>query len=196
MQTPEVRRDLSKYRVTNYSPGRNRLVQVLWYFVNALIFNSQWFPFSGMKVALLRCFGSQVGKGVVIKPLVRIKFPWRLSIGDHSWIGESVWIDNLANVEIGSHCCISQGAYLCTGSHDHRSDSFDLVTRPIIIGDGVWLCANTTLLGGVRVEQGTTIGAGAVLSRKSSESSRPIAHRPTSFQSGIEHHGSHESEPL
>jgi putative colanic acid biosynthesis acetyltransferase WcaF len=171
MEANEVRRDLSKYRVTNYTPGRNRLVQVLWYVVNALIFNSQWFPFSGIKVFLLRCFGSHVGRGVVIKPLVRIKFPWRLSIGDHSWIGESVWIDNLAHVEIGSHCCISQGAYLCTGSHDHRSVSFDLITRPIVISDQVWLCANTTILCGARIEPGKTVAAGNVVTRKSVESS-------------------------
>jgi hypothetical protein len=82
-----------------------------------------------------------VGTGVVIKPHVRVKFPWKLYIGDHSWIGESVWIDNLAQVTIGSNCCISQGAYLCTGSHRWDRDTFDLVTKPIVIEDQCWVGA-------------------------------------------------------
>ncbi|MBL8813946.1 MAG: colanic acid biosynthesis acetyltransferase WcaF [Planctomycetaceae bacterium] len=161
MSTPEPKRDLSKYRVTGYHPGRGKLVQVLWYVTNALIFNSQWFPFSALKVLLLRLFGARIGRGVNIKPLVRIKLPWRLSVGDHSWIGESVWIDNLAEVRIGSNCCISQGAYLCTGSHDHRSESFDLQVRPITIEDGAWVCAKVVVLGGAVVAAHSVISAGS-----------------------------------
>jgi putative colanic acid biosynthesis acetyltransferase WcaF len=98
-----------------------------------------------------------IANGVVIKPCVRIKFPWKLQVGAHSWIGEDVWIDNLAPVRIGKNCCISQGAYLCTGSHHYRRVTFDLVTRPIVVADGAWLCAMT------RLGPGVTIGEAAVL---------------------------------
>ena len=102
-------------------------------------------PGSRLRIVILRIFGACIGSGVVIKPHVKVKFPWRLSIGANSWIGEGVWIDNLAEVKIGSNACISQGAYLCTGSHNWAVPTFDLVVRPIEIGDEVWICANTSV---------------------------------------------------
>ena len=102
------------------------------------LFENGLFPFNGLS-SLLRAFGAQIGRGVVIKPDVRIKFPWRLVVGKHTWIGQEAWIDNIAEVTIGSHVCISQGVYLCTGSHDHRKRAFDLIHKPIRVGDGAWL---------------------------------------------------------
>jgi putative colanic acid biosynthesis acetyltransferase WcaF len=99
---------------------------------------------------------------VDIKPGVRIKFPWRLKIGDHSWIGEDVWIDNLAEVSIGSHCCISQGAYLCTGSHDWTKSSFDLIIRSIHLGDRSWIAARCVVGPGVRAGEGSVLALGSV----------------------------------
>jgi len=82
-------------------------------------------------------FGAKVGKGVVIKPSVNIKFPWKLKIGDHSWIGEGVWIDNLSDVIIGGHVALSQGCLLLTGSHDHRRETFDFLSAPIVLEERV-----------------------------------------------------------
>lgn len=124
--------------------------------MEGLLFNS-WLPGSGWRVRILRWFGAKIGKGVVIKPYVRIKFPWKLRIGDHSWIGESVWIDNLAEVRIGSNCCISQGAYLCTGSHRWDRVTFDLEAKPIIIEDQCWVGAMATIAPGVRMKQGAVL---------------------------------------
>ena len=118
---------------------------------------------SGVKARLLRLFGARIGRGLVIKPHVRIKYPWRLAVGDHCWIGEGVWIDNLADVTLGSHVCLSQGAYLCTGSHDHRRRTFDLITRPIRVEDGAWVAARTTLLPGVTVGANALVAGGSVV---------------------------------
>lgn len=146
-----------------YDPGRGRLVRTLWYFVSLLFFESGWFPWSAAKRRLLRCFGARVGRGVVIKPQVRIKYPWRLTVDDHAWIGQEVWIDNLIDVAIGSHVCVSQRAYFCTGSHDHRRSTFDLITRPITIEPGAWVGAGAILLGGVTVEANAIAAAGSVV---------------------------------
>ena len=129
----------------------------LWHYVNAIVFKSGLLPVSGLKVALLRLFGARVGKGVIIKPYVNIKYPWRLSIGNHTWLGEGVWIDNVAAVSIGSNVCLSQGAILETGSHNYKSKTFDLVTGPITIEDGVWVGC------GAIVNQGLTVASHAVL---------------------------------
>ena len=169
--------DLSEYRNGNYSPGRGLLIQAAWYLVSLVVFQSGCFPTSILKRWLLRLFGAQIGRRVVIKPHVRIKFPWRLRVGDHCWIGESVWIDNLADVTIGDHVCISQGAYLCTGSHDHRRRTFDLITRPIIIDSGAWIGAKSIVLPGCSVGCNSLIAAGSVV-RQSLGANQIVAGNP------------------
>jgi putative colanic acid biosynthesis acetyltransferase WcaF len=158
--------DLSRYDNGWCSPGRGRFVRAVWYFVSLVVFESGWVPFVRPKRWLLRRFGAKIGKGLVIKPRVWIKYPWRLAIGDHCWIGQGVWIDNLADVRLGSHVCISQQAYLCTGSHDYRRPSFDLITRPIVVGGGAWLGARAMVLPGVRIGANAVIAAGCVVTRE------------------------------
>ena len=113
--------DLARYRVSGYSTGAGFLRRGLWYLINVVVFANPLFPFYGPKRLLLRLFGARIQRGVIIKPRVNIKYPWRLTVGENSWIGEGVWIDNLAEVVIGSNACISQGAYLLTGNHDYKS---------------------------------------------------------------------------
>ena len=106
---------LDLYDNSWYKPGGTALSRLLWYFANQLIFNHHLLPLNALKCLLLRLFGAKVGKGVVIKPAVNIKYPWRLEIGDFVWIGEGVWIDNLGMVKLGSHVCLSQGSLLLAG---------------------------------------------------------------------------------
>lgn len=136
-----IKTDLSTFDNHWYDPGRAKLTRFLWYYVNIIFFKSYWLPLSSLKINLLRLFGASVGRGVVIKPGVNIKYPWLLEIGDHSWIGEGVWIDNLVKVGIGPNCCLSQGAMLLTGSHDYKKSSFDLLTGEILLEEGVWIGA-------------------------------------------------------
>lgn len=147
--------DLETYTTGGYAPGRAKVVIALWLLVEAVLVAS-WIPGSRHRSAVLRLFGARIGRGVVIKPRVRVKYPWRLEVGDHSWIGEGVWVDNLADVRIGANACLSQGAYLCTASHDWSRSSFDLRTAPIVVEDGAWVGAR------VSIGPGVTIGEGAV----------------------------------
>lgn len=169
--------DLSLFDNSDYAPGRGILIRTLWYYCSLIFFESGWFPFYGAKIRLLRLFGARMGHGVVLKPHVRIKYPWRLTVGDHCWIGQDVWIDNLGDVEIGAHVCISQLVYLCTGSHDHRRRTFDLVTRPIRIENGAWIGARATLLQGVVVGANALVAGGSVVT-KSVEPAAIVAGNP------------------
>lgn len=162
--TPAVGVDLLHYNVGAYSPGAGLGRRVSWYVVNALLFDSWLLPWSRAKRALLRMFGAGVGDRVVIKPRVNIKHPWRLEVGNCSWIGEGVWIDNLVHVRIGSNACISQGAYLLTGNHDYRDPRFGLMTGEIHVGDGAWVGARAVVCPGVRLGQEAMLVAGSVLS--------------------------------
>ncbi len=160
-----MRTDLSKYDNSWYHPGAGRVKMVVWYLCNVLLLRSRWMPLSAPRRALLRLFGARIGRGVVIRPGVSVKYPWRLSVGDYTWIGEDVWIDNLGDVTIGSHCCISQGAMLLCGNHNYRSETFDLIVKPITIEDGAWVGAKSVVCPGVTVGDHGVLAVGSVASR-------------------------------
>lgn len=155
---------LSTYNNSWYHPGKNFFIRLLWFGTNALFFVGMLNGSSGLKVRLLRLFGARVGKGVVIKPGVNIKYPWNLSIGDYSWIGERVWIDSLVRVNIGSNCCVSQGAVLLNGNHNYSKSTFDLIVKEIILEDGVWIGAGAMVTGGVVCGSHSVLGILSVAS--------------------------------
>ena len=162
--------DLSKPDNSDYVKGRSAVVWALWYFLGSPIFYASWLPISSLKCALLRLFGANLGSNVYIKPRVRVKFPWYLSVGENTWIGEDVWIDNLAQVDIGANVCVSQGAYLCTGNHDWKSRNMKLFRQPITLQDGCWIGARATVC------PGTTVGYAAIVTVSSVVSHNVPAH--------------------
>lgn len=161
---PEI--DLSHYNKNGYYPGRSFAVRGLWYIVNGMFFQCPLATSYAVKRTLLRWFGAKVGRHVVIKPRVNIKYPWLLEIGDNSWIGEGVWIDNLAEVRIGKNVCISQGALLECGNHDYCSCTFDLLTGEITIEDGGWIGAKATVLAPCHIEEGAVVLSGSVATKQ------------------------------
>lgn len=154
--------DFSQYNNSWYYTGGNSIKRTAWYFINALFFINPLNPVSGIKVVLLRLFGARIGKGVVIKPSVNIKYPWNLSVGDYTWIGENVWIDNLVSVTIGSNVCISQGAMLLCGNHNYKKSTFDLMVGKIVLEDGCWVGAQATVCLGVTVHSHAVLGVASV----------------------------------
>lgn len=154
---------LDQFDNSGFIRGAPAWKEALWCMVRSALF-APWLPVpSRLKVMALRAFGARVGGGVVIRSRVHISFPWRLALGDHVWIGDEVAILSLAEVSIGSHSCISQRAYLCTGSHDFSRETFDLVTAPIIIGEGCWIGAQAFVGPGVSFGSGSRCLAGAVV---------------------------------
>jgi putative colanic acid biosynthesis acetyltransferase WcaF len=158
--------DLSTYNNSPFQPGGNAIKRVLWYYVNALFFKTSLIPFSGFKVFLLRSFGAKVGKSVTIKPCVNVKYPWNLTIGHHTWLGENVWIDSLVPVIIGNNVCISQGAVILTGSHNYKKTSFNLVTTNVVLEDGVWIGACAIVNAGVIAASHAVLTSGSVATKK------------------------------
>ena len=158
-----MKTELKKFNAKNYYHGKNVFIRGIWLLFNRFVLSSS-IPYpSAIKVFLLRCFGAKIGKAVVIKPRVHIKHPWHLTIKDYAWIGEGVWIDNLTYVLIGSNVCISQGAYLCTGNHDFKKNSFDLITRGIVLEDGVWIGAFSKVGPGVHAGEHSILTLGSTL---------------------------------
>ena|ERR1700676_4081581 len=155
--------DLSQFENSSYNPGRSWIVRAIWFFVGHPLLRSSVLPSSTFRRALLQLFGAQIGKGVVIKPGFRVKYPWFLRAGNHCWFGEDAWIDNLAMVTIGDHVCISQAAYLCTGNHDWADPTFKLVVQPIQIHHSAWVGARASVAPGSVIGEGAVVGLGAVV---------------------------------
>ena len=159
------RTDLSKYSNEWYKPGASSLKRLFWYFSNLLFLQSGLFPINSLKVFLLKLFGARIGKGVVIKPVVNIKYPWNLKIGDYCWIGEKVWIDNLAFVTIGDNVCLSQACMLLTGNHNYKKNTFDLMIGEIILEEGVWIGAHSIVSPGVNAFSHAVLAVNSVATK-------------------------------
>lgn len=159
---PYTRRSLAGFTGHGYDKGRGPGWQVAWLVVSGLVVTRWWCPAS-LRVRVLRAFGAEIADGVLIRHRVHIHWPWKLSVGADSWIGEDAWILNLEPVTIGSDVCISQGVLLCTGSHDRRSPTFEFDNAPIVVGDGAWVAARATVLRGVTVGADAVVGATALV---------------------------------
>jgi putative colanic acid biosynthesis acetyltransferase WcaF len=157
--------DLSAYNNSWYNPGRGPAVRAVWFFLGLPLLRSNLNPLSSLRRVLLRIFGAKIGQNVAIKPGVQVKYPWHLTIGANSWIGENVWIDNLCPVTIGTNACLSQGAYLCTGNHDWSDPAFGLIVKPITIGNGAWLGAKSLISPGVEIGECAIAAAGSVVTK-------------------------------
>jgi putative colanic acid biosynthesis acetyltransferase WcaF len=156
---------LSVFDNSWYQSGRSRACQAAWFFLGLPLLRCSLLPSSRLRVRLLRWFGAQMGTGVVIKPGVRVKYPWRLKVGNDCWLGEDCWIDNLAAVEIGHDVCVSQGAYLCTGNHDWSDPAFGLVTSAISLANGSWVGARALVAPGVTFGEHAIAAAGSVVTK-------------------------------
>lgn len=151
--------DLSQFHLPANFRGRSAFMVQLWWLVQSTLF--RWSPqfMYGWRRFLLRLFGAQIGERVIVRPSVRITYPWKLSIGENSWIGDHVELYTLGKIEIGSNVVISQRAYLCTGGHDHSRVTFDIYQNPIIIHDQVWIASDVFVMPGVTIGMGCVVGA-------------------------------------
>jgi len=157
--------DLAAFRNPSFRRGAGRIKEALWILVSFLVFRLWPFCSSQIKCEFLRAFGAKVGVRVVIKPQVKITFPWKLEIGNNVWLGEECWLLNLDKIVIGDNVCISQRAFLCTGSHNFTLPTFDLIVKPIKVEDGSWLGAGCWVGPGVKIGTHAVLTAGSVASK-------------------------------
>lgn len=155
---------LKDFTLAGYDKGRGVVWQALWFATQNLVFGAWWFP-RRWRPAILKAFGATVGSNVTIRHNVRVLWPWKLSVGSNTWIGEGAWLLNLEPITLGSDVCLSQDAFLCTGSHRHDSPDFRYDNGPITIEDGAWIATGALVLRGVTVGQGGFVGARAVVAR-------------------------------
>lgn len=155
--------DLSKPYVPPGYRGRSAIYVQFWWIVQAFLFNpSPQFMYAWRR-ALLRAFGAEIGKGVLIRPSARITYPWKVRIGNYSWIGDRVELYSLDTITIGDNAVVSQNSYICTGSHDHNQLNFPLTLAPVVIEDEAWVASGSFVKPGVTVGRGAIVGACSVV---------------------------------
>ena len=150
---------LDKFKLPASFRGRGPITVQLWWFVQATLF--AWSPQFAYKwrALLLRWFGAKIGKDVVIRPSVRVTYPWKLTIGDYAWVGDNAELYTLGRITIGNNAVVSQSSYLCTGSHDYQAEAFDIYALPIVIEDEAWVATDVFIAPGVTIGKGAVIGA-------------------------------------
>ena len=150
--------DLANYNNKGYYPG-NKVITILWFFFNVFVIKNNLNPFSSYRIFVLKLFGAKIGKKVIIRPSVKITYPWKLSIGNYSWIGDDVDLYTLGEIDIGNDVVISQRSYLCTGSHDYLKTDFPIYQKPIKICDQVWIATDVFIAPGITIGEGSVIGS-------------------------------------
>tara|TARA_R110002167_G_scaffold57808_3_gene163489 strand:- start:5904 stop:6464 length:561 start_codon:yes stop_codon:yes gene_type:complete len=154
----KYQRLLAFHQPANFRGKQGWYVQ-LWWLVQSLLFNGSPQFLYGWRRFLLRCFGARIGKNVIIRPSVRVTYPWKLTIGDNSWVGDQVELYTLGEISIGRNAVVSQRSYLCTGGHDYQKVAFDIFAKPIIVEDEAWIATDVFVAPGVTIGYGSVIGA-------------------------------------
>jgi putative colanic acid biosynthesis acetyltransferase WcaF len=151
--------DLREYDQSRFDRGRPGWYVLLWWLVQGIAFPLTLHPLNNLRCALLRLFGAKIGKGVVIRPTARFTYPWKVTIGAYSWIGDDVIFYSLDQIHIGEQCIVSQKSYLCTGSHDIQDPAFGFKTASITVGNGAWVATDCFIAPGVEIGANAVIGA-------------------------------------
>jgi putative colanic acid biosynthesis acetyltransferase WcaF len=159
MSDNTVFQDLSSFRLPEDFRGRSAWFVQFWWLIHWFLFRPSPQFLYGWRRFLLRLFGAKIGREVLVRSTASITYPWKVSIGDYSWIGDDVVLYSLGEIQIGRHTVVSQRSYLCTGSHDYTRPSFDIFARPIELGDQVWIAADVYISPGVCVGDGAVVGS-------------------------------------
>ena len=144
---------------------KNRSLRLLWQMVYVVFFKFTPPPLHIWRSFVLKLFGAKVGKGVHVYPRVKIWAPWNLELGDECGIGSGATLYSQAKIKIGKRAIVSQGTYLCTGTHDYTKMGHPLITSPITIGDHAWVAAEAFVHPGISIGDGCVVGARSVVTK-------------------------------
>lgn len=151
--------NLKNFEVPKDFRGKSKFIVQLWWIVEKTLF--AWSPqfLYGWRRYLLRLFGAKIGKGVLLRPTVKITYPWKVSIDDHTWVGEDCILYSLGNITIGAHVAIAHGVYFNTGLHDYSVETFNIKSKPVVIEDQSWITNDVYIAPGVTIGKGCVVGA-------------------------------------
>lgn len=151
--------NLTKFKVSKGFRGRSKFIVQLWWIVEKILFAMSPQFFYGWRRFLLRSFGAKIGKNVLIRSTAKFTYPWKVEIGDNSWIGEETIFYSLDEIKIGKNVAVAHGVYFNTGLHDYSKDNFTILSNKIIVEDECWITNDVYIAPGVSIGKGTVVGA-------------------------------------
>ena len=151
--------DLGSFELQNGFRGRSRIYVQFWWLIQSTLFGCSPQFMYRWRVFLLKSFGAKIGSNVLIRPSARVTYPWKVRIGDNSWIGDNVTVYSLSDITIGTDVVISQRSYICAATHDYSKTSFDMIGKKVTIEDQVWLATDVFVAPGINIGRGAVIGA-------------------------------------
>lgn len=154
--------DLSTHQLPPNFRGRPAWFVQIWWLAQSLLFHTSPQFMYGWRRFLLKLFGARIGSNVLVRPSVTVTYPWKLTVGDNSWIGDHVTLYTLGPIVIGHDAVVSQHSYLAAATHDHTKPSFDIFAKQITIEDEVWVAAHCFIGPGVTVGRGAVVGSCSV----------------------------------
>lgn len=140
---------------------REKLARLAWAVVYRLVFRKTFHTWYGLRAAIVRGFGGNLGSNVRLRRTVRIEIPWNLDLADDVSIGDDVILYALGPIRIGPRSFVSQYAHLCAGTHDFTRGDYPLLRPPITIGADCWIAADAFVGPGVTIGDRTVVGARA-----------------------------------
>lgn len=157
--------NLNDYNQDEYDRGKSGLFILLWWIVQSTLFRFSLHNAYKWRASILRMFGGKVGKYTKIRASSKFHYPWKVSIGDYSWIGDNVKFYSLDEIHVGSNCVVSQESYLCTGSHNIKDPHFGLITKPIVIKDGAWVASDVFVYPGITINEKAVVAARSTVTK-------------------------------
>lgn len=157
--------NLNLYNTPKGFRGKSVVTVQFWWFIQSFFFKLSPQFLYGWRRFLLRCFGAEIGKKVIIRPSVKITYPWKVKIGDYSWIGDDVVLYSLGDIIIGKNTVVSQKSYICTGTHDYSKIDFPILAKKIVIEDECWLATDVFVSPGIVIKKGTVVGARSTVTK-------------------------------
>lgn len=155
----KIYQDISSFKLPPGFRGRSAFIVQLWWIVQGTLFASSPQFMYGWRNWLLRLFGAKVGAKVIVRPSVKVTYPWKVSIGDYAMIGDDVVLYSLGEIEIGHNSVVSQRTYIAAASHDYSQIDFPIYAKKVIVGNQVWITTDVYIGPGVTIGDGTVVGA-------------------------------------
>lgn len=126
----------------------------------------------GIRVKITRPWAVSIGKRVEVEEDVFIKMVTesaRFMAGDYVFIGKGVEIDVAEKVVIGAHSLLAPGVFIADHEHnivrDKQIDEQGCISKPVVIGEDVWIGTHAVILAGITIGNGAVVGAGAVVTK-------------------------------
>ena len=146
-------------------PLWTQLILIAWRLI--WLFTCSWTPkfMNPWRLFILKVFGATILGIPFVHSTVKIQIPWHLTMKHRACLGDKSNAYSLAEIEIHEDATVAQEVYLCTGTHDFKSPTYQLMAKKIIIKKNAFIGARSMILPGIKVEENAVVGAMSVVTK-------------------------------